>query len=94
MNLKELLTEVKPLGTKKIFSPNEGVNVINIKGGNQLKEHKSKIPALLVCVTGEVIFENEEGVIEKLLSGDFVEIMPNVKHWLTSNKDSDLLLIK
>lgn len=94
MNLRELHTEDKPVQTKKIFSPNEGVSALSIKGGNQLKEHKSKILALLVCVNGEVVFENEEGTKEKLLSGGFVEIMPDVKHWLTANEDSNLLLIK
>ncbi|MEQ8364598.1 MAG: hypothetical protein RH948_17120 [Cyclobacteriaceae bacterium] len=94
MNLKEFHTDDKPLQVKKIFSPTEGVSVIAIKGDSQLKEHKTNIPALLVCVTGEVVFENEEGVKEKLSSGDFVEIIPDVKHWLIANKDSNLLLIK
>lgn len=94
MNLKEIHTEDKPLQTKNIFSPNEVVTAISIESGNQLKEHKSKIPALLVCVIGEVVYENEDGVEEKLLPGDFVKIMPDIKHWLTANKASDLLLIR
>ncbi len=94
MNLRELHSEDKPVQTKKIFSPNEGVSAIHIKGGSQLKEHQSKVLAFLICTTGEVVFENEEGIKEKLLAGDFVEITPGVKHWLTAYKDSDLLLIK
>ena len=95
MNLKEFHTEDKPFQAKKIFSTTEGqVNSFHITAGNQLKEHTTKVPAFLVCVTGEAAFENEKGVSEKLLPGDYVNIEPHVKHWVTANKDSDLLLIK
>jgi quercetin dioxygenase-like cupin family protein len=38
--------------------------------GEKLKEHITKTPALLICVEGEVIFENENGIKEVLLPGD------------------------
>ena len=95
MNLKEFHTEDKPFQAKKIFSTTEGqVNSFHITAGNQLKEHTTKVPAFLVCVTGEAVFDNVKGVSEKLLPGDYVNIEPHVKHWVTANKDSDLLLIK
>lgn len=95
MNLTELFTDDKPVQAKKLFSTSEGnVNSLRILAGNQLKEHITKVPALLVCVTGEVVFENEKGVVISLKSGDYVEIEPMVKHWLDAKADSHLLLIK
>ncbi len=95
MNLTALFTDDKPVQLKKLFSTTEGnVNSLRILAGNQLKEHITKAPALLVCVTGEVIFNNEKGMISPLKSGDYVEIEPMVKHWVDAQKDSHLLLIK
>ena len=94
MNLKDVFTESKPLQTKKMFNSNESVTTIQLLADAQLKEHVTKVPAFLVCVAGEVFFENEKGVKEKLHSGDFINIEPGVKHWLNAESDSLLLLIK
>lgn len=95
MNLTELFTDDKPVQAKKLFSTTEGnVNSLRILAGNQLKEHITKVPALLVCVTGEVVFENEKGIVISLKSGDYVNIEPMVKHWVDAQQDSHLLLIK
>lgn len=95
MNLTELFTDDKPVQAKKLFSTSEGnVNSLRILAGYQLKEHITKVPALLVCVTGEVVFENEKGFVISLKSGDYVEIEPMIKHWLDAQVNSHLLLIK
>lgn len=95
MNLTELFTDDKPVQAKKMFSTTEGnVNSLRILAGNQLKEHITKVPALLVCIIGEVVFNNEKGVVNHLKSGDYVEIEPMVKHWVNAQEDSYLLLIK
>jgi quercetin dioxygenase-like cupin family protein len=94
MNLKDVFTEMKALQTKKMFTATESVTTIKLMTSAQLKEHTTRVPAFLVCVTGEVIFENEKGVKEKLLQGDFINIEPAVKHWLSAESDSLLLLIK
>lgn len=94
MRLSDLFTEDKPLQIKKMFSSNDGVTSIQLKADAQLKEHITKVPAFLVCVTGEVTFENEKGSKEKLLTGDFVNIEPNIRHWISCQKQSLLLLIK
>ncbi len=94
MNLKDLFTENKPLQTKKIFTASEGVISIHIKAGGELKEHITKIPAFLICISGEVSFENEKGVTIKLSPGDYLNIETGVKHWLEGISDSNLLLIK
>ena len=61
MNLKDVFTESKPLQTKKMFTSSESVTTIQLMASAQLKEHTTKVPAFLVCVTGEVFFENEKG---------------------------------
>lgn len=62
--------------------------------GEKLKEHITKTPALLICMEGEVIFENENGIKETLMSGDYVNIEPMVKHWVEGINESQLILIK
>lgn len=94
MNLINLFTDDKPLQTKRVFDSNEGVTSIQLLADAQLKEHITKVPAFLVCVTGEVIFENEMGIKEKLLPGDYINITSEVKHWINAHRDSLLLLIK
>ena len=95
MNIRQLHTQDKPVSTFSIFKGAEGnATVIQILKGQQLKEHLTKVPALLICVEGEVVFENEKGIKETLLSGDFVNIEPMVKHWVVGTIESQLILIK
>ena len=94
MSLQDLFTDKKRLQTKKIFTATEGVILIQVKTDGELKEHVTKVPAFLICISGEVILENERGVSEKLLMGDFVNIEPGLKHWLKGISDCNLLLIK
>ena len=95
MNLKDLHTKLKPVSAIPHFKAEEGnVTAIQILNNQILKEHKTKTPALLVCVTGEVVFENEKGIKEILLPGDYVNIEPMIKHSVKGVTDSQLLLIK
>ena len=95
MNLKQLHPQAKGLSTASIFKT-EHANAIAIQilKNEQLKEHITKTPALLLCVEGEVVFENEKGIKEKLVSGDYINIEPMVKHWVDGILDSQLVLIK
>ncbi len=95
MNIKELHAQEKtvsfiPLAKYEL----ENASAIQILQGGKLKEHITKTKALLICVQGEVIFENENGIIEKLIPGDYVHIEPMVKHWVEGIIESQLLLIK
>ena len=94
MNLKNLHTEEKAVQTNVLFEPTEKVISMQIAKGEQLKEHITKIPALLVCVSGKATFDNEKGQKSSLQSGDYVMIEPNVKHWITAVSTSNLILIK
>ena len=95
MNIKELHTQEKPVSAIAIFKSELGnATAIQILQGEKLKEHITKTPALLICIKGEAIFENENGIKEVLLPGDYVNIEPMVKHWVEGTVESQLLLIK
>jgi quercetin dioxygenase-like cupin family protein len=95
MNIKELHTLEKPVSATSLFKSELGnETAIQIFQGGKLKEHITKTPALLICMEGEVIFENENGIKEILVSGDYVNIEPMVKHWVEGIIESQLILIK
>ena len=95
MNIKSFHTEEKPVSAKKVFATTNGnVTAIQIKATGILNEHITIVPALLVCINGKAIFKNENGLTETLLSGDMVNIEPNVKHWVEGVQDTQLILIK
>ena len=95
MNLKELHTEEKAVSATSLFKNEHANNMaIQILEGEQLKEHSTKVPALLICVEGEVIFENEEGAKETMLPGDYVNIEAMVKHWVSGVTKSQLVLLR
>ncbi len=94
MNLKNLHPENKAVQTSVLFEPKEKVISLQIAKGEQLKEHITKVPALLVCVSGNAVFDNEKGEKTDLQSGDYVLIEENVKHWVNAFEDSNFLLIK
>lgn len=95
MNIKELHTQVKPVSAVPLFKSEQGnATALQIFQGELLKEHLTKVPALLICMDGKALFENEKGIKETLLSGDFVNIEPMVKHWVVGTIESQLILIK
>ena len=95
MNLKDLHTEVKDVQTALLFAPSENkVMSLQIAKGKQLAEHITKVPALLVCVSGSGSYGDEKGKKVSLKTGDYVKIEPNIKHWVDAFEDSNFLLIK
>ena len=95
MNINELHTQEKQVSATFIFKSEVGnTTAIQILQGGKLKEHITKTPALLICVEGEVVFENENGIKETLFSGDYIHIEPMVKHWVEGTIESQLILIK
>ena len=94
MNLKDLHTENKAVQTHVVFEPTEKVISMQIAKGEQLKEHVTKIPALLVCISGNAVFSNENGAAINLKSGVYVNIEENVKHKIDAIEESNFLLIK
>lgn len=95
MNLEEIHDEVKEVSAKPIFKGEIGTTIaIQLKRHGTLKEHITKTPALLVCVTGFVRYEDENELEVELEAGDFIEITPNIKHWLNAPVKSQLVLMK
>lgn len=95
MNLKELHADNKGVQTNMMFPATEGkVISLQILKDSKLEEHVTKVPALLVCVSGNAVYEDEKGIKAILFSGDFVKIEPNVKHWVNGIESTNLLLIK
>jgi quercetin dioxygenase-like cupin family protein len=95
MNVKDLHQNTKAISTASLFKTTESnVTSIQILANQQLKEHITKVPALLLCLTGESIFENENGIKLTLTKGDYVNIEPNTKHWINANSTSNFILIK
>ena len=95
MNIKELHTQEKSVSATSLFKSELGnATAIQILQGGKLKEHITKTPALLICIEGKAVFENEKGIKETLLSGDYVNIKPMVKHWVEAIIESQLILIK
>ena len=95
MNLKNLHTENKAVQTKVLFEPTESkVISLQIAAGETLKEHVSKIPALLVCISGNAVFTDEKETIINLTSGVYVMIEENVKHAIKAIEESNFILAK
>lgn len=95
MNLKDLHKDTLGVQTNMMFPATDGkVISLQIWKDSTLEEHVTKVPALLVCVSGNAVYEDEKGTKAVLFSGDFVKIEPNVIHWVNSIEDSNLLLIK
>lgn len=94
MNLKDVHTEDNPVQTKLLFQAEEGKVVsLQIAAGEQLKEHVSKVPAILICVSGKAIYKQASGDVI-LEAGDYVMIPKDVTHEVNAITDSNFVLIK
>lgn len=84
-----------PVSAQILFKGIEGVTrSLQINKGGLLKEHITETEALLVCVAGEVKYEDEKKNSYILKQGEYIKIEPKVKHWVTGIENSQLLLIK
>jgi len=94
-NISTLLDNDKAVQTKLLFTNvDQKVIVLKIKENEYLKEHISKVTALLVCIKGEAIYTEKNGRSVSMTDGDFVEIPKDVLHEVLANKTSEFLLIK
>tara|TARA_R110001592_G_scaffold237306_4_gene496157 strand:+ start:1286 stop:1573 length:288 start_codon:yes stop_codon:yes gene_type:complete len=95
MNIKNLHEEDKGVSAKKISEKiSSNATAIQILSGALLKEHITQTPAVLVCINGEVDYEDEAGLKTTLTSGDMHAIEPKLKHWVKGVQDSQLILLK
>lgn len=93
MKISEVHDENKAVSAKPISGFKSAIAIQILKNG-LLKEHITKTPATLVCVLGEVVYEDEKDQKMTLKPGDIFEIEPMVKHWVKGIADSQLILIK
>jgi len=95
MKISNLYTQDKEVSAISLFKGELGTSTpIQILKDGKLKEHIAKTPALLLCIVGKVNYEDETGQLIELSNGDYVDIMSNVKHWLTASELSHLVLLK
>lgn len=95
MNIQELHINKKSVSLVPFFNGDEGVvKALQIEENQELKEHVTKVPALLICIEGKVVFEDENGTKETILPGDYVRIPPQVKHKVNAILKSNLILVK
>ena len=95
MKIKDLHLKDKAVSAISLFKATDNtVMALQILAHQVLKEHLTKVPALLVCLEGQVVFKDEKGMVETLAVGDYIKIEPMVKHWVEGVLDSQLLLFK
>jgi hypothetical protein len=62
MNIKDLLPHEKAVSTELLLRSEQAVaTAIQILQGEQLKEHMTKVPALLICVMGKRYLKMKRG---------------------------------
>lgn len=94
-NLSELHQSDKEVSAQSLFKGELGTTTaIQLQRNGTLKEHITKTPALLLCIDGSVTYEDETEQEFVLESGDYINITPNVKHWLYASVQSQLVLLK
>lgn len=95
MNLQALHSKQTEVSLVSLFKGEAGtVAAMQLPANEILKKHITKIPALLICVTGKVVYYDIKGLEETLSPGEYVHIEPMVEHWVEGVEDSNLLLIK
>ena len=95
MNIKELHSSDKEVSALSLFKGEIGsATTIQLLENGKLKEHFTKTPALLLCITGKVVYNDETEKKIELQPGDYVNITPDVKHWLVASTYSQLVLLK
>ena len=94
MNLKNLHLAGRSVSALSIFKGEGSVVSLQISAGETLKEHITKIPACMICISGEAVFKNEQDLKITLNPGDYVMVEPSVKHHVFAKIDSQLILMK
>lgn len=95
MNLDELHNQEKQVSVKPLFQGELGTAMaMQLPRNGSLKEHITKTEAMLLCFDGVVHYEDENKLERVLERGDYVVIPANVKHWLYSPVQSQLVLLK
>lgn len=97
MILKEILQELEtskdPVYKMLRKGENSHTLAIGFKKGMLLKKHKSDIPARIVVIKGEVVYNSDNGSTTLGLYDEY-EIPIKEFHWVEANEDSLMLVMK
>lgn len=91
--LAELETASGPVGKMLRKGDDFHVLVIGFKEGMILPQHTTALPARLVVIQGEVIYNSPRGASALDLYDEY-EIPVDEKHWVEARKDSIIMVIK
>ena len=95
MNIQDFTNSFsKPIATNKILRANASTILLEIASGAVLKEHQSMTEALLILISGAVVYEEEDRSVELKEIMDFVQIPAQLTHRVRGLKNSRLLLIQ
>ena len=95
MNLFELIkNNEKNISTLNLLRDKATVTLLQIKKDTLLKEHQSMTNALLILLSGKVIYEEQEKTVWLSAIHDFVKIPNQVTHKVTGVEDAVLLLVQ
>ena len=95
MNIRDKHNISSPISEISLFKSKVGETVsFYITEGIHLKSQTHQVATLLICMAGKLIFQDENGKNETLVSGDLINIKPMVKYSLRGLKESQLLVIK
>jgi len=95
MNITDLHTPGKEVSTHSLFKGEIGSALaLKLKSDAKFKEHITVTPAMLLCIEGKVLYEDDTHKKVVLQKGDYLAITPNVRHWLVAEVDSQLILLK
>jgi quercetin dioxygenase-like cupin family protein len=94
-HLMNLHSADQSLSAKLLFKAEEGKLLsLHLAKDGLLDKHTTKTPALLLCVLGWAVYEDENGLRQELRPGEYVEIQPLVVHWVKGLETSELVLLK
>ena len=84
-----------PVSLISLFESQVGItSSLYIMEGVYLENQTINIPALLICVEGKLIYQDESGRDEVLDTGDLINIKPLIKYSLRGLTNSQTLIIK
>ncbi len=95
MNLLNLIAPTeKGVSTQNVLKDKASATLISIKKDAVLKEHQSMTNAMLVLLSGKVVYEEKDRTENLSAALDFVHIPAHLTHKLTGLEDAQLLLIQ
>lgn len=97
MNLSKLIPESdKAIATQRILNEkgNGTATLLQLKKGAVLKKHHSKTNAVLILLTGKVIYEEDNRSVLLSVPNDWIDIPEKIVHQVIGEEDTLLLLIQ